>query len=126
VESGRITAELELTLTGGEVATLIEASHDALYKRLQWTVREGSNWRDLDILYAGQMVTDLVQAHTKLYLAFRELGHLHDEFEKAFMITDDVYELIDTITDANSWDQVPTHRHAESLCQLCRKIGRVP
>jgi hypothetical protein len=125
MDSPEITAELNLTLTGGEVATMIEASMDALYKRLQWSIRVGTRWRDLDILYAGQMITDLVQAHTKLYLAFRELGHLHDAFEEAFMITDEVYELIDTITDASSWGQVLTHRHAESLCQLCRKIGRV-
>lgn len=121
-----ITAELQLTLTGGQVATLIEATVDALYKRLQWSVRMDSKWRELPIAYAAQMVRDLEQAHGRLYLAFRDLGHLHDQFEKAFIISDEVYDLIDMITDARSWDDVTEHRHSPSLCSVCKVIYRVP
>ena len=121
-----IQAELTVTLTGGEVASLIEGCQDALYKRLQWSVRPGSSWRDLPIAYAAQMVNDLVQAHTKLYLAFRDLGHLHDKFEETFTIPDHVYELIDLITQASSWDEIEPHLHAPSLCKTCKVIHRVP
>lgn len=124
--SVEITAETSLTLTGGEIATLIEATVDALYKRLQWSVRRESVWRTLPIAYAGQMVRDLEQAHAKLYIAFREFGHLHDEFEKAFIIPDPVYDLIDSIKDATSWDEIEPHLHAPSLCKVCKVIHRSP
>ncbi len=126
MDSIAINSELELTLTGSEVATLIEASMDALYKRLYWSVTIGHRWRDIDLGYAAKMIEDLQLAHTKLYLSFRELGHLHDEFDEAFTVPDDVYELIDQIEKAASWDDIPTHRHNRSLCKLCKTLTRAP
>jgi hypothetical protein len=121
-----IDQELPISLTAGEVMSLIEATQDALYKRLQWSIRPGSRWRDLDLAYAQQMVRDLNNAHGKLYLTVRDLGHLHDEFEDAFTISDHVYELIDRILDAGRWDDIEPHLHAPSLCKVCKEIYVTP
>lgn len=120
-----ISPEVTFTLTGGEIATLIEAAHDSLYKRLKWSISLDTKWRDLPVGYASQMVKDLEQAHTKLYLAFRELGNMHDEFDEAFLIPDEVYELIDQVSSMQSWDEIETHRHAPSLCKLCKTLTRL-
>lgn len=117
---------LNIGLTAGEVASLIEATVDSIYKRLQWSIRPDSNWRDLELGYAQQMLGDMEQAHGKLYLNFRELGQVHDAFEDAFTFSDEVYELIDNVLDASSWEEIEPHDHAPATCKVCRELQRIP
>jgi hypothetical protein len=121
-----IDQELPISLTAGEVMALIEATQDALYKRLQWSIRPESRWRDLDLAYAQQMISDLNNTHGKLYLTVRDLGQLHDEFEKTFTISDRVYDLIDRILDADRWDDILMHHDDPGSCEVCQEIYGVP
>lgn len=117
---------LNMTFTDGEVGSLIEATVDSIYKRLQWSIRPDSNWRDLELGYAQQMLRNLERSYSKLYLTYRSLGTLHDAFVDAFTFSDEVYELIDDILDASSWEEIEAHDHEPITCKVCREVQRIP
>ena len=112
-----------IELSGEEASLLIETTTDALYQRVRWSIGFEGKWRSLPLIDVQSYIGALSTLHTKAWMVLRDLGPIIDVFEKAFMIPDIVWNLIDEITAAPEWKDVPKHQHSPSLCQTCRVIA---
>lgn len=114
-----------MEMTAEEAAMLIEISTDALYRRIRWTIGHEGAWRSLEIDQVQLYIQALSNLHTKAWLLLKDLDgpHVLPDFEDAFMIPDDVWDLIDEIGKVQSWDQIQQHLHSPSLCRVCRILA---
>lgn len=113
-----------IELTGEEASLLIETTTDALYRRVLWSIGFEGKWRALPLEDVQNYLGALSTLHTKAWMVLRDLDSgILDDFEKAFMIPDIVWDLIDEITVAHEWKDVPRHQHSPSLCQACRVLS---
>jgi hypothetical protein len=126
------TSPIQLNLTQHEAASVIEAIHDALFRKVRWTISPSyEKWHSLDFTLVQVSIDSLAGIYTSLYMAFREdVGDGDDAiapgFEKAFIISDEVWAVIDQIREADDWAGVKRHLHGESLCRACRELNRIP
>ena len=115
----------KIDLTPEEASLLIETTLDALYKRVRWSVGHEGAWRSLKIGDVQTYLSALSTLHMKGWMILRDIdSDIIPEFEKAFMIPDNVWDLIDEITSAADWEQVPQHLHSPTLCRVCRVINQ--
>lgn len=113
-----------IELTGEEASLLIESTTDALYARVRWSIGFEGKWRALDLKDVQAYLSALSTLHTKAWMLLRDIdSSVLKDFERAFMIPDIVWDLIDEITVAHEWKDVPRHQHSPSLCQTCRILA---
>ncbi len=112
-----------IELSGEEASLLIETTTDALYQRVRWSIGFEGKWRQLPLNQVQEYLGALSNLHTKAWMVLRDIGSVIEEFEEAFMIPDLVWDLIDEITAAPEWKDVPRHQHSPSLCQTCRILA---
>ena len=115
-----------IDLSGEEASLLVETTLDALYRRVRWSIGHDGQWRSLDFEEVKMYISALYTLHMKGWMILRDTGEVIAEFEKAFMIPDDVWEVIDSITAAATWGDVPQHLHSPSLCRVCRTLTQHP
>jgi hypothetical protein len=117
-----------LTLTPQELTSTIEALHDGLLRRTRWaTSPDFLHWRNLDIGIAQIVIDSMTSSYTKAMMVYRETDMAKlPEYEEAFLLPDDVFDMLAEITKATSWDQVPYHRFHKSGCNFCDKMPMIP
>ncbi len=116
-----------LILTPGELAATVEALHDAVLRRIGWSISHDVSWRRLELPIAQGIVNLLISAYTKAMMHYQEEDFAkHPEFEVEFAFSDEVWELLATFTKASSWDEVPYHDSHGQGCTLCEKIPMMP
>lgn len=123
--------KIEVSLTQYEAASLIESAYDSLYRKVRWSISPShEKWHELDFRIVKSSIDALATAYMQLYMAFRQsVGQgdaISPDFEDAFIIGQEVWDVIDSIRAAEDWDEVERHLHAESLCRACRELNRVP
>lgn len=116
-----------LILLPGELAATVEALHDAVLRRIGWSISLEASWRSLDLVVAQEVVNLLIAAYTKAMMLYREepFGK-HVEFESHFSFSDEIWELLAVFTTAQSWDEIPIHTFHGQGCSLCEKIPMMP
>ena len=117
-------ASIEWSLSPYEMAATIEALHDAVLRRLKWTVqRERKHWSQLDWEVVTEVVNQAAQAYSKAVMTLRSLDDLHvnPKFYEAFEIPTEGWDLINDIFLADSWDEAPVHDPCD--CRLCFKMA---
>ncbi len=112
-----------IELTGEEVSLLIETTTDALYQRVRWSIGHKGKWQTLPFDQVQMYLTALSTLHTKAWMVLRDFGDIDSAFTDAFMIPDIVWDLIDEITKATSWENTPSHLHSATLCKTCRVLA---
>ncbi len=124
---------IEVSYTQYEMASVIEGIHDSLFRRVRWTISPAyEKWNSLDFKIVKASIDSLATAYGQSYMAFRqsidedEGEAIAPEYEKAFIIPDEVWDVIDQIRSCETWEEVEQHRHADSLCQACRLLSRIP
>lgn len=116
-----------MPLTPQELASTVEALHDAVLRRLSWSVLkdfEGS-WRDNLTLEDAQTILDsMVAAYAKGMMAFTE-GTFRKSADYLTMFTfpDEIWDLLAEVTKAKTWDEVPFHEERTD-CPACEKFKR--
>ena len=116
-----------LILTPGQLAATVEALHDAVLRRIGWSISHDVSWRRLDLVIAQEIVNLLISSYTTAMMLYREEDFLkHPAFEKEFSFPDEVWELLAVFTTAESWDEVPHHDSHGQGCTLCEKIPMMP
>ena len=115
-----------------EAASIIEAIHDSLFRKVRWTISPAyEEWHKLDFSIVKASVDSLATAYMQAYMAFRQSieddhGEIDPDYQEAFIITDDTWEVIDQVRYSDSWDEVEVHKHSETLCRACRELNRTP
>lgn len=126
------TSPIQLNLNQHEAAAMIEAIHDGLFRKVRWTISPShENWHSLDFEIVKVSIDSLATTYASLYMAFRESVSEEDDpispdFEKAFIVSDEVWAVVDQIREAEDWDEVKRHLHSETLCMACRELNEVP
>jgi len=116
-----------LILTPGELSANVEALHDAVLRRIGWSISRDLSWRKLDLVIAQEVINLLISAYSKAMMLYREEDFPKlDEFEKVFGFSDAIWELLATFTKASDWSEVPYHTVHEENCDLCDKIPTMP
>jgi hypothetical protein len=119
---------VELILTPYELAATVEALHDTLLRRLKWTIYPGhTHWQKLDWDVAHDVIDQLGQAYTKAMMTFRTMDvpqGVADEFFPTFALSDEIWDLLNDVSMAQSWEEAPSHsRHDPKECSVCFKIA---
>ena len=116
-----------LILTPGELAATIEGLHDAVLRRIGWSISQEVSWRSLELVIAQEVVNLLISAYTKAMMLYREedFGKL-PAFEVEFGFSDEIWALLADFTKASSWAEVPIHTYHGQGCDLCEKIPMMP
>lgn len=115
-----------LILTPGELAATVEALHDAVLRRIGWSISHEASWRSLELVIAQEVVNLLIASYTKAMMLYREGPARFDAFETSFGFSDEIWELLATFTKASSWEEVPLHTYHGQGCDLCEKIPMMP
>lgn len=116
-----------LILTPGELAATVEGLHDAVLRRIGWSISHEVSWRSLELVIAQEVVNLLISAYTKAMMLYREEDFgKHAEFEVEFSFSDEIWALLADFTKASSWAEVPLHTYHGQDCDLCEKIPMMP
>ena len=111
-----------------ELASTVEALHDAVLRRLSWSVLKDfeHSWRDNLPLKDAQIIIDsLVSSYVKGMMAFTENDFKKSaEYMKTFSMPEEIWDLLASVTTAETWENVPFHPHHESGCPACDKFVR--
>jgi hypothetical protein len=118
--------QIEVSIDEHQLAAIIEATHDALIKRVKWTVMRESHWAALDYEVVRMSVGALAEAYTTFVFTARDLPPeaFHGEFFSVFGVTSDMWNLINAIVYGKGWENVPIHPHmpghpSRPACGLC-------
>lgn len=120
--------DFNIELTDNELTATIEALYDAIMLRVKWTVMPRyKQWRHLDYEVAQASINLLTAAYAKTTMALLDVrDQVHPSFLPMFQIPDDVWELLNGITKAASWDAAPIHQaHDVKKCDLCKTLENV-
>jgi hypothetical protein len=121
---------VELKLEPNELTAVIEGLHDGILRRLRWTSikhPQYSTWRTLDIETVQIVLDNFVSAYSKALMLYREAPfEKSPTFNDKFMLPDEVWDLLNGVTVASSWDDVPTHDIHTKDCTVCGLIQGVP
>jgi hypothetical protein len=116
-----------LILTPGELSGAVEALHDAVLRRIGWSISHDITWRTLDLVIAQEVINLLISAYTKAMMLYREEDFAKaEDFEKEFGFSDEIWDLLATFTKAKEWSEVPYHTFHGQGCHLCEKIPMMP
>ncbi len=118
-----------LILTPVQLTATIEALHDAVLRRIGWSVSPSQTaWRDkLTIEVAQEVINNLISSYTTAMMVYGEEDFAKlDEFVEAFEFSPEIWDLLATFTKATSWDEVPFHAWHQDGCTLCEKLPRMP
>lgn len=116
-------------LTEMQLPAAIEAAHDALIRRVAWTVFRSARWEGVD----WETVRTIVDSTASLYMTLMFVAKdqpaesFHEKFFGTFMLPKDVWDLVSAITFGEKWEDVPTHPHNpgdedRGPCDLCDRI----
>jgi hypothetical protein len=123
--------KIPLNLEPAQLAGVIEAVHDAILRRVRWSTVEASQyqtWRRLDIETVQVVIGNLKGAYAEALMVYQEADFMKSpEFATTFMLPDEVWDLLDTILHAESWEEVPTHpiHSIADNCPVCGAISKV-
>lgn len=117
-----------MPLNPHELASTVEALHDAVLRRLSWSVLKDfeKSWRDLISLKDAKTIIDsLVSSYGKSMMTFKEADFLKSpDYDSMFSMPDEVWDLLASLTTAETWDEVPFHTEHNEGCPVCDKFRR--
>ena len=115
-----------LNLSVAELASLIEALHDAILRRLRWCVSpDFQHWRNLEIETVQAVMNSLVSTYTKAMMVWGESDFYKSKmFEDTFTMSDEIWDLLADITKATDWNGVPYHENHLRDCDFCFEIAQ--
>lgn len=118
---------INLVLTPGELTATIEALHDAVLRRIRWSITPEFPYRRLDITIAQDVINAMIAAYTAALMEYRtgEFAKL-EAFEERFTFPKDIWDILAEFTKANKWSQVSVHPPHTSGCDLCEVLLGTP
>lgn len=114
---------MKVELTPTELVGAIQAIRMTICQRVNWMLSPHHPIRGEDFADQNDTLHNMVNAYGVLLLEARRSSAIHDDFKEYANLSDVLYEMIDTLYWAQSWDDVPTHQHKSILsCELCEEL----
>jgi hypothetical protein len=114
---------MNIELTPHELCGAIQALRATICQRVNWMLSPQHPIRGEDFGDQNDALHDMVNAYGALMLSARRSPEIAEEFREYFNLSQALYEMIDTLYWASSWDDVPTHQHKSILsCELCEEL----
>lgn len=94
-------------LTPTELASTLLALYHEILERCLWALDKGSWFRKRPIGEVQEVVNSIVTAFLKVRNLLDAYPHLDRELLKVTDITDEQWQILDSITTADSWGDIP-------------------
>lgn len=119
-----MTERFEMRMSPSEICATVQALYDALMARVKWSVwretRHG-HWPTLEWETAQGQMVHLSGAYMEAMSAANKLEDLHPEFVGLFMPPPELWEMVNGLIMATSWDEAPTHGQHDN-CDVCSRL----
>lgn len=118
---------VKVPLDPQELASTVEALHDAILRRLSWSVyEEHEAWRNLPLENVQVILDSMVSAYGKGMMAFGEGAFKKSQdYGDHFSMPEVIWDMLAKLSYAETWDDVPFHtKHDPDECEACKKINR--
>ena len=114
---------MKIEMTPQELTGAIQALRATICQRVNWMLSPQHPIRGEEFAEQNDTLHDMVNAYGALMLEARKSPHVADEFKEYFNLSQALYEMIDTLYWAKSWDEVPVHQHKSIFgCELCEEL----
>lgn len=111
-----------LDLTPEELCALIQGLRGQVSNRLYWMMSPSHPIRGMNLGEEAEVLNNMAQAYSKAFMVARDSDHIVDEFKTFFMLSQRVWDMLLIVDQADSWDDVPTHKHGPLTCPLCEEL----
>lgn len=104
---------LDLSLTPQELLSTVQALFHEIHDRMIWAMQEGHWYRQTPLEDAQTVLNAMVSAHQKALILVQELAEddkikLDADFMDTFTFPPEVWKVLDSMTLADTWQQIPT------------------
>jgi hypothetical protein len=102
-----------LSLSAKELASTVQALYHEIHDRLVWAMEEGHWYRQTPLVDAQVVLSAMITSYQKALLLIKEVSvadniHLDDDFMTTFTFTPEVWTVLDHLTLAETWHEIPT------------------
>jgi hypothetical protein len=112
-----------LELTPDELCAVVQGLRTSICERLYWMLSPHHPIRGEDFDDQTATLNHMVKAYSKAMMVARDSQAIAPEFKAYFMLSDDVWTMLDQLHRSMSWGDVPTHSHVSALgCALCDEL----
>ncbi len=104
----------DLNLTPKELASTVQALFHEIHDRLIWAMQEGHWYRQTSLDDAQSVLNAMVSAYQKALILIRAISEEDDkivldaDFMDTFTFPPEVWKVLDSMTLAETWQQIPT------------------
>lgn len=111
-----------LELTPAELCSTVDALRSAVSDRIGLAIHQDEFWQDNGFADAQNVFDTMVSAYSKGMMLVKETEGIAPAFVDHFLLSDEMWEVIDQISLANSPADLPVHDHKWESCVLCSKL----
>ncbi len=112
-----------LHLTPDELCSLVQGLRAQICNRVYWMMSPSHPIRAENLGDEAEVLHSMTQAYSKAMMVALNSEHVTKEFKAFFALSQDAWDMITIIDRAQSWDQIPTHKHGGPLtCPLCEEL----
>ena len=114
----------ELKVSMEEAAFLVEALHDAIIRRIHWSISpDFDEWRKgVPIEIIQGVINSMVGMYGVSLQALKEKSELPDSYVASMSFQPMFWDLINDVTLAKEWHDLPFHNPHENSCVICQTI----
>lgn len=115
-ESDMVMFEFEshdLSLSPKELVATVQALFHEIHDRMIWAMQEGHWYRQTPLEDAQIVLNSMVSAYQKALILVQEVAEddrieLDADFMDTFTFPQEVWKVLDSMTLADTWQQIPT------------------
>lgn len=111
-----------LILEPDELCAVVQGLRANICDRLFWMMSPEHPIRTCDLEDENKVLDHLVQAYSKAMMVAKESPQIVTEFKEYFMLSPEVWSMLDRVAKAVTWDDVPMHTHSPLTCKLCEEL----
>lgn len=112
-----------LELTPDELCAVAQGLRAHICQRLYWMMSPSHPIRGEDLDDQRDTLDWMVAAYSKSMMLAKHSKAIVDEWHDYFMLSDDAWDMLLSVTLAKTWDDIPTHQHVSALdCALCDEL----
>lgn len=114
-----------LNLTPDELCSLVQGLRAQICNRLYWIMSPSHPIRQENLGDEAEVLHSMTQAYSKAMMVALNSEHVRTEFKEYFLLSENAWDIITIIDQAQNWEEIPTHKHDGPLtCPLCEELIR--
>lgn len=106
-----------------ELVAIVDGLRAEIAKRAFWMISPSHPVRSWDLEDELALLTPMIQAYSKVMMVARDVPGMSEKFKQGFWFSQPVWDLLDKIESATSWEKVPVHGHKS--CPVCKELMEI-